>query len=198
MTYTNINPFQLAIARANAVRRNASASTTTTGATTGTTTGATTGTSTAAIQHPDNEGLDQELLISVQGMLMMNSPENTRNVIAPKMAEFMEFCHACYPNEVAPLLPTAQKFYRFMWYLAAREKKPTGGRRRNDNSTRPLFNKAEYDLLTSRYFHPGSGENILNFPIPEKPVSPAVFSQYKAALRQYLEKAPQRTAVLSH
>ncbi|KAG7346398.1 glycolytic enzyme transcriptional activator [Nitzschia inconspicua] len=52
-----------------------------------------------------------------------------------------------YPLEAHKYHLTSTKVYRFMWYVAFREKKPTGGRKRRTESNNQYFDLAAYNAI---------------------------------------------------
>jgi hypothetical protein len=73
--------------------------------------------------HPNADGINVELQAAVQTLQDANTPVKTRRVAIPKMEEFFEFCDYLYGHQPNPRHLTPDKAYRFMFYLAFREKK---------------------------------------------------------------------------
>ncbi|KAG7371290.1 centromere DNA-binding like protein [Nitzschia inconspicua] len=136
--------------------------------------------------HPVDLELDSQLQTAAAlGTLDSEMPENTMKAMVPKMVEFFDYCNKVYPLETHKYHLTSTKVYRFMWYVAFREKKPTGGRKRGTESNQQnrYFDLAAYNAIICDFRQPGSGESQLIWPRPRNPVSSSVFALYKAVFR---------------
>jgi hypothetical protein len=133
--------------------------------------------------HPNADGVNIELQAAGPTMIDINTPENTRRVASPKIEEFFEFCDYRYvfAHQPNPRHLTSYKAYRFMLYLAFREKKPSRGKVGAGGAGR--FDRDEYNRIVHFSVAPGAGDVASNIPQAVNPIGPITFSQYKYVLR---------------
>lgn len=150
------------------------------------------------IRHPNEHVLHVELQSIVNTINTNNTPENTLKAMTPKIQEYFEFCEALYNHDPNPSHLNFEKVYRFMYYVAFREKRKQGGRRsRGVRGIVPKFDMEEYKRVTNGLQALGSGSNPINAPQTREPISEATFMSYKAAIKSiYKEQiARQQTSL---
>jgi hypothetical protein len=118
--------------------------------------------------HPNADGVNIELQATVQTMIDINTPENTRRVASPKIEEFFEFCDYVFAHQPNPRHLTSCRAYRFMLYLAFREKKPSRGKIGAGGAGR--FDRDEYNRIVHFSVAPGAGDVASNIPQAVNPI----------------------------
>jgi hypothetical protein len=118
--------------------------------------------------HPSADGVNIELQATVQTMIDINTPENTRRVASPKIEEFFEFCDYVFAHQPNPRHLTSCRAYRFMIYLAFREKKPSRGKIGAGGAGR--FDRDEYNRIVHFSVAPGAGDVASNIPQAVNPI----------------------------
>jgi hypothetical protein len=134
-----------------------------------------------ALRHPNENILTVELQAIVHTMIAEDTPENTKKSMIPKIQEFFEFCDYLYRHDQSPRHINFEKVYRFMYYVAFREKRKQGGRKVSGIVGR--FDAKEYQRVTGTLQTTGSGSAAINAPQTLHPVKASTFCSYKAAIR---------------
>ena len=135
------------------------------------------------MMSPDGVALTGQLRQGVHRMLEAELPENTRKAINPKMREFLQFCKTVYAGIGNNTILTDDNVYRFMSYVAFREKRKRGGKKKEGNNDK-IFDFEEYKQVMSSISSVNASGLVANCPQPDQPVGKASFDLYKATIKR--------------
>lgn len=116
----------------------------------------------------------------VQATNKQHQKQNTREAYNAKQLQYLEFCDACYSTEPPAYrhLVDPDKTYYFIFYQTFRNKYEAKGRQ-----GREKFDLSDYHYVTQRWGHYAFGEDSVQIPDPEKPLSEKSLDQYRSAIR---------------
>jgi hypothetical protein len=92
----------------------------------------------ATLANPNMVVTNGHMAGFVTAMRAEGKRKNTALAFGPKMQEFEEFCEYVYPQDPYKYTIDSEKCYRFMFYTAFMEKKPTGKRKSKLEAARKM------------------------------------------------------------
>jgi hypothetical protein len=154
----------------------------------------------SALANPNAIGTNSRMAGFVSAIRSEGRRKNTALAFDPKQQEYQEFCEHVYSMDPFKYTIDAEKCYRFMFYTAFRNKKPTGWapkkvkkkkKQGNDAPDEDLegwwsmpsgskFNTQVYDTMSKVFERPGSH---LVLDQPKNPVGKDTFNTYKAVVK---------------
>jgi hypothetical protein len=137
------------------------------------------------LTHPVELQLHSNLQQAVLELQEENKPGNTSKAQDPKALEYFQYCDQLYPNDPYRYILEKVKVYNFMWYQMFCEQKARGCTKEQsaDRARGIYFDLAAYNTVTEK-FKVTANVTWENLPLPEKPVGPTTFTQYKAVFRK--------------
>ena len=163
-------------------------------------TGGAVGATAITIRHPNEMEFNNICQEFMYHLREDKQPENTKKTYIPKVKEFVEFLQYQYGNQPFPLNLTADKIYRFFFFLTFREQKKRGGR----NPESSGFDAVAYEEVMKQFRDRQAAGNINYLDVcedykePENPVSFQIFVQYKAVVRRIYQLQLARGAISFH
>lgn len=150
-----------------------------------------------AFRPPNEENLNSVLNEFMLQVTDDSEPVNTHLAYMAKIKEWWEFCEYQYPNDPYKYNLSAEKIYRFFFFLTFQEQKKRGGKRSNA-SAGPAFDSAAYEAVMSHFKDITPGQTVFDFAQPKNPISHSSFTTYKAVIRKIYHVQLARGAIGLH